>query len=140
MPIAGSILRRVILALAAPILSAAFVGAVAPNATEPTKPSFESLAGQLLIASPDMRDPRFDHAVILVVRHDAEGALGIVINNPAGERPLSELLAAIGESKPELTDKVPIFIGGPVDPDAGLVLHSAEYHCDGTVNIDGRVA
>ena len=140
MPIARSIIRRVILALAAPILSAAFVGAVAPNATEPTKPSFESLAGQLLIASPDMRDPRFDHAVILVVRHDRGGALGVVINMPAGERSLGELLAAIGDKRTDAAAKVPVFVGGPVQPDMALVVHSAEYRCPGTLDIDGHVA
>jgi putative transcriptional regulator len=140
MPIAWSIIRRLILVLAALFVPAALIGAVAPNATEPTKPAFESLAGQLLIASPDMRDPRFDHAVILVVRHDRDGALGIVINMPAGERSLAELLAAIGEKQADAAGNVPVFVGGPVESDMALVLHSAEYRCLGTLDIDGRVA
>jgi putative AlgH/UPF0301 family transcriptional regulator len=56
-----------------------------------------ALAGQLLIASPDMRDPRFDHAVILVVEHDRDGAFGIVINKPAGERPLAADAGSVRE-------------------------------------------
>ena len=60
-------------------------------------PSHASLAGQLLIATPAMRDPRFDQAVILVVRHDENGALGIVINRPVGEQPLARFLAALGD-------------------------------------------
>jgi len=140
MPIARSIIRRVVLALAVLVVPAALIGAVAPNATEPTKPSFESLAGQLLIASPDMRDPRFDHAVILVVRHDHDGALGVVINMPAGERSLAELLVAIGEKRPDAAGNVPVFVGGPVEPDMALVLHSAEYRCAGTLDVDGHVA
>src|ERR1700743_3766867 len=83
--------RRALLALGALMLPALLLGAVAPNASEPPAASAPpSLAAQLLIATPEMRDPRFDHAVILVVRHDRSGALGIVINMPVGERPIAE--------------------------------------------------
>ena len=130
--------RRAVLALAALALPALLAGAVAP--TEPSgPPKRPSLAGQLLIASPDMRDPRFDRAVILVVKHDRDGALGIVVNKPAGERPLAALLAAIGETGAG-DAKVPMFLGGPVQPEVVLVLHSAEYRGAGTLDVDGRVA
>ena len=109
--------RRALTALAALALPALLIGAVAPNATEvPTAPAHPSLAGQLLVATPEMRDPRFDHAVILVVRHDQSGALGIVINMPVGERPIAELLAAIGE-KSDASGTVPVYLGGPVEPE-----------------------
>jgi len=132
--------QRALVALGALLLPALLVGAVAPSAPEPRNgPAHVSLAGQLLIATPDMRDPRFDHAVILVVRHDREGALGVIINMPAGERPISELLAAVGEKTNE-AGTVPVYLGGPVEPDMGLVLHSADYHAEGTIEVDGRVA
>ena len=54
-------------------------------AETPAKPS---LKGQLLIATPAMRDPRFEHAVILMMRHGQDGAMGIVIKRPLGEQPL----------------------------------------------------
>jgi putative transcriptional regulator len=130
--------RRASMALAALLLPALLLGAVAPS-TPPTAPGHASLPGQLLIATPEMRDPRFDHAVILVVRHDQSGALGIVINMPVGERPVAGLLAAIGE-KSDASGTVPVYLGGPVEPDMGLVLHSADYHAQGTVDVDGRVA
>ncbi|HLH90449.1 MAG TPA: YqgE/AlgH family protein [Xanthobacteraceae bacterium] len=134
------LMRRGLMALAALALPALLLGAVAPSATEPpTAPPPPSLAGQLLIAPPEMRDPRFDHTVILVVRHDKSGALGIVINMPAGERPIAELLAAIGE-KGDVSGTVPVYVGGPVEPDRGLVLHSADYHAQGTIDVDGHVA
>ncbi len=139
MPYAEPFLRRVVMALAALLLPALLLGAVAPSAPEPSAPAHVSLAGQLLIATPEMRDPRFDHAVILVVRHDRDGALGIIINMPAGERPFTELLAAIGE-KTTPAGSVPIFLGGPVEPDMGLVLHSADYRVQGTIDVDGRLA
>jgi putative transcriptional regulator len=129
--------RNALLALALPALLG---GAVAPTAPQPSVPAVRSsLAGQLLIASPDMRDPRFDHAVILVVRHDRDGALGIVINKPLGERPLAALLAALGETR-ESDAKVPLFLGGPVQLDVMLVLHSAEYRIAGTLSVDGHLA
>jgi putative transcriptional regulator len=138
--------RRALLAFAALALPALLGGAVAPSANEPAAPPAAaappmpgSLTGQLLIAPPDMRDPRFDHAVILVVRHDHDGALGLVINMPAGERPLAELLTAIGE-KGTGDAKAPVFVGGPVQPNVVLVLHSAEYHGSGTLAIDGKLA
>jgi putative transcriptional regulator len=132
--------RFALLALAALMLPVLLTGAVAPTATEPAAPpAGGSLTGQLLIASPDMRDPRFDHAVIVVVRHDRDGALGLVINMPVGERPLAEILAEIGETGAGDV-KVPVFVGGPVQTEVALVLHSAEYRGSGTLAIDGRLA
>jgi len=100
----------------------------------------ESLAGQLLIASPSMGDPRFEHAVILMVKHDREGAFGIVINRPVAEHPLSDLLIAMGELDDAAQGSVRIYAGGPVEPSVGFVIHSTEYKRDGTVQIDGHVA
>jgi putative transcriptional regulator len=132
--------RWALTALASLLLPALLMGAVAPTATAPPgAPAHPSLAGQLLIATSDMRDPRFDHAVILVVRHDKSGALGLVINMPAGTRPLSELLAAIGETSAD-AGTVPTYVGGPVQPDMALVLHSADYRAPGTIDVDGHVA
>ena len=69
--------RYLIFALMA--VPAALLAAPSNPAEAPTQPS---LKGQLLIATPGMRDPRFDQAVILMVRHDRDGAMGIVINRP----------------------------------------------------------
>jgi len=103
-------------------------------------PQQESLAGQLLIAAPTMRDPRFDHTVILMVRHDRSGALGIVINLPREERPLASLLALLGEKDADVGGTVRIFAGGPVQPEVGFVIHSAEYRQPETIVVDANVA
>jgi len=136
-------LRLLALMLAALLLPAVLWGAVPPTATDspPAPPAPPSLAGQLLIAPPEMRDPRFDRAVVLVVRHDRDGALGIVINMPVGEQPLAALLSAIGEPATDTNNiSVLVFRGGPVQSDIALVLHSAEYRCPGTLAVDGRVS
>jgi putative transcriptional regulator len=115
--------------------------AALPSGTEPPDVSGPtSVAGQLLIATPALSGPPFEHAVILVAQHDKNGALGIVINQPIGERPIASLLAASGADASGVTANVQLFIGGPVDPQIGFVLHSAEYHGDNTLDIDGRVA
>ena len=103
-------------------------------------PDHVSLAGQLLIAAPDIADRRFARAVILMVQHDRGGALGIAVNLPMGERPAASLLEMLGDKDPKVTGTLPIFAGGPVQPQTGFVVHSAEYQRADTVAIDGRVA
>ncbi len=91
--------------LAALIAPAALHGAAPPGASP--KQDQPSLAGQLLIASPEMRDPRFQQTVLVMVRHDRDGAMGIVINRPLGEQPLARLLEAIGEMAAGATGALP---------------------------------
>jgi putative transcriptional regulator len=130
--------ERPLLALAAILLPATLLHAALQNPAEP--PGQASLAGRILIASPGLRDPRFDHTVVLMVRHSAGGALGIVLNHPLGERPLASLLDAIGENSGGITGTLRIFSGGPVQPEIGFVIHSTDYHRPETTEIDGRVA
>ncbi len=99
-----------------------------------------SLAGQLLIAAPSMNDPNFRHTVILMVRHNKDGALGIVINRPVEGATLIGLLKALGQDTRGLKGDAPIYAGGPVEPQIGFVVHSAEYHQNDTVAIDAKVA
>jgi len=108
----------------------------APAIAEPPA----SLAGQLLIATPSMGDPRFERTVILMVRHDKDGAFGIVINRPIAERPFAELLGMLGDKDAPVAGTVRIFAGGPVQPELGFVVHSADYRAPQTIAIDGRVA
>ena len=103
-------------------------------------PDIASLTGQLLIASPNIGDPRFAHTVILMVKHDKEGALGIVINRPVGEKSIASLLEAPGEDVSGIEGNLRVFAGGPVQPELGFVVHSAEYRRDDTIDVDGRVA
>jgi len=130
--------ERPLLALAAVLLPATLLHAALPNAADTPGPA--SLAGQILIAAPGLQDPRFDHTVILMVRHGAGGALGIVLNRPLGERPLASLLDDIGENSSGVTGSLRIYYGGPVQPEIGFVIHSTDYHRPETVEIDGHVA
>jgi putative transcriptional regulator len=99
-----------------------------------------ALAGAFLIAAPDMDDPRFDHAVILLVQHDRGGAFGLIVNRPVDEEPLAQLLGELGQKTEGAGGKIEIYAGGPVESDVGFVLHSAEYHQPETMAIDGKLA
>jgi putative transcriptional regulator len=121
---------------AAAIFAAAMVlGLVAAD-----PPETVSLTGQLLIAAPTIGDPRFAHTVILMVRHDSQGAFGIVINRPVGEGSIASLLEGAGEDISGISGSVKIFAGGPVQQELGFVVHSTEYRLDETLEVDGRVA
>ena len=110
----------------------------APTAADP--PAGESLTGQLLIASPDIGDPRFAHAVILMVKHDKEGAFGIIINRPFAEKSIASLLEGSGEDLSGLEGTLRVFAGGPVQPELGFVVHSTEYRREDTIEVDEHVA
>ncbi len=112
--------------------------AAAPgSAKAPTK---DPLVGDLLVAAPDMRDPRFVQTVILLVQHDKTGALGIVINRLIEKRTVASLLAAMGKPDAGVHGTLRIYAGGPVEPTVGFVVHSAEYHRPETITVDGQVA
>jgi putative transcriptional regulator len=124
------------------VVLACAVPALAEAALEAPKnvPAQASLAGQLLVATPSMGDPRFAHTVILMARHDKKGAFGIVINKPVGERPLASLLETLGEKETGAEGNVRIFAGGPVQPEIGFVVHSADYRRAETIVVDSHVA
>jgi putative transcriptional regulator len=124
--------------LAAIALPATILKAALPNPEQaPVRPS---LAGQLLVAAPSMGDPRFANAVILMVQDDKTGAMGLIINKPIGERSIASLLEALGQKGASVAGNVRIFLGGPVQPEAGFVLHSADYHRPETIAIGSRFA
>ena len=86
---------RLLTTLAALVAPAALFGAAPPATSDPPQGRF--LTGQLLVATPDMRDPRFRETVILMVRHSKDGAMGLVINRPAGDQRLSRILQDLGD-------------------------------------------
>jgi putative transcriptional regulator len=78
----------------------------------------ETLRGQLLIASPALVDPNFHRAVVLITEHAEEGAMGVVLNRPSPtfvEEAVPELAALAGGD-------APVFVGGPVQTEALIVL------------------
>jgi putative transcriptional regulator len=99
-----------------------------------------SLAGQLLVATPDMPDRRFAGVVIYMVRHDAMGAMGLTLNRPMGEVPVAELMSRLGLPRREMSTTVRLYAGGPVEGLRLFVLHTAGYVAQGTMPIDASVS
>jgi putative transcriptional regulator len=91
-----------------------------------------SLEGQLLIAMPGMLDPNFSETVTFVWKHDAEGAIGIIVNRPS-DLSLGEVCRQL-ELETRLGDDAdqPVMNGGPVHPDRGFVLHQSDMPFDST--------
>ena len=77
----------------------------------------ESLRGKLLIASPALADPNFARSVVLMTEHNEEGAMGIVLNRPAEIR-AGDVVPALEE----VSGDDPLFVGGPVQPQAVVLL------------------
>lgn len=95
------------------------------------------LAGQLLVAMPDMSDPRFANTVIYMCAHSDEGSMGLIVNKPTPEISFSHLLEHMEISTVPMGRDVPVVFGGPVDAQRGFVLHSNDYASDdGTLDVD----
>lgn len=86
----------------------------------------DSVRGQLLVAGPSLLDPNFWRTVVLIVEHNDDGALGLVLNRPSE--------TSVGEAVPQLATlldpKEQLFIGGPVQPSAVIVLAEFEDPTD----------
>lgn len=100
----------------------------------------ESLAGKLLVAKPELLDPNFRRTVIFMVRHDATGALGLVVNRVAGSTEYSALLEDLGVEPEGVEGTVSIHYGGPVGPKRAFVLHSSEYSVPSSIHVNDRYA
>lgn len=97
------------------------------------------LTGQLLIAMPHMQDSRFERTVIFVCVHNAEGAMGLVVNRRADELTFPDLLEQLGLETGRDPADLPIHIGGPVESGRGFVLHTNDYTQGSTIRVDEQV-
>jgi putative transcriptional regulator len=75
-----------------------------------------------------------------MVRHEAAGAMGLVVNRPMGEVPLARVLDGLGIEHGEVSGKIRLHYGGPVALERGFVLHTADYVAESTVVIAAGVA
>ena len=97
------------------------------------------LTGQFLLAMPGIGDPRFDHSVIAICSHDANGALGVGIGAVINGLRLHDVLEQL-EIAPGAAPDVPVHFGGPVETRRGFVLHSADWGGQDTLDVAGRWA
>jgi putative transcriptional regulator len=101
----------------------------------------KSLAGQLLVAMPQMLDERFARSVIYLCAHsDDGGAMGLVINKLLGAVTIGELFTQLDISPSAGVETRPVHFGGPVEARRGFVLHTSDYNEGATLVVDGDIA
>lgn len=112
-----------------------------------TKDDRPYLDGQMLIAMPNIGDPRFERSLIYICAHTDQGAMGIVVNKAAEDISFPDLLERLNVIPPEErinlppnARSMPVHVGGPVEMGRGFVLHSTDYFAaDSTLPIDERI-
>jgi putative transcriptional regulator len=101
----------------------------------------KSLAGQLLVAMPQMPDQRFARSVIYLCAHsDSDGAMGLVINKPLGSLTMEALFAQLDIDPGRSAEGQPVHFGGPVEIGRGFVLHTTDYREEATMHVAGNIA
>lgn len=84
------------------------------------------LAGQLLVATPMISGPIFQHALIFMCAHNAEGAMGIIVNHIIDNISYGDLFEQLSIPSGSTIDKMPVYYGGPVEINRGFVLYDNE--------------
>jgi putative transcriptional regulator len=106
--------------------------------SRPTQAQY--LTGQMLIAMPQMGDPRFQRTLIFMCAHSAESAMGLVVNKPFGSITFPDLLEQLNIDPTGAPRDAQVHYGGPVENGRGFVLHTTDYVRDGTMVIDDTFA
>lgn len=100
----------------------------------------DNLTDHFLIAMPGMADPSFAKTVTYLCQYSAEGALGIIINRPS-ELTLGDILRQMDiEILAAEVGQLPIYFGGPVQPERGFVLHEPHGRWDSTLRVSPEIS
>ncbi len=98
----------------------------------------DSLTGSFLLSTPQMPDPRFAEQVIYICAHGHEGAMGVAINKPNADLSFEDVL--LSHSLPiSGKSEIPVYIGGPVEMNAGFVLYQSSYSAEQQIEISPTV-
>ena len=97
------------------------------------------MTGQLLVAMPQLADPRFNHCVIYVCVHNEEGAMGLIINRLVHTLTFPDMLGQLGIEPRGHLPVIRVHSGGPVETGRGFVLHSNDYQDEGTMQINDNI-
>ena len=99
-----------------------------------------NLCGKLLIAMPDMGDPRFAHSVVYLCAHSDEGAMGLIVNKPQIGLRFSDLLDQLEIPRSDAARDIRVHFGGPVEHARGFVLHTLDYRSEtGTLDVTDHI-
>ncbi len=102
--------------------------------------SSTNLTNQFLIAMPSMQDTNFSQTVTYICEHSEQGAMGIVVNRPTNLH-LNDILDQLDITDIDLKSvEESIYIGGPVQPERGFVLHSDDRNWDSTLQVTPEIS
>lgn len=91
----------------------------------------DSLEGHFLLAADHLKDPNFYQSVILMLEHDAETAMGLIVNRPMSTR----LHEALGDMTSQVGKGSALFFGGPVETNSMFIMHN----CEGLADVDRTI-
>jgi putative transcriptional regulator len=97
------------------------------------------LTGQLLIAMPNMQDPRFHKTVVFVCVHNEDGAMGIILNRLVSGMSFNEIIKQLDLGATITAKDRPLHFGGPVEGGRGFVLHSLDYSNKETLKVNDTI-
>jgi putative transcriptional regulator len=126
-------------ASAAPDITVGATAFAAPNILDATAQN-GYLAGQMLVATPVIDSGCFQKSVVYVFNHTAEGAMGLIINQPIELVNYAALLDGMDLPKEASEQKIPVYFGGPVERARGFVIHSADYFREFSLARSGDLA
>ena len=98
------------------------------------------LAGQMLVATPVIDSGCFHKSVVYLFAHSAEGAMGVIINQPVELVNVDMLLDGVNMSSEMKERNLPTYFGGPVEKVRGFVVHSTDYYKDFSLARSGELA
>ena len=88
------------------------------------------LAGQMLVATPVIDSGSFQKSVVYIFSHSADGAMGLIVNQPLDRVNYASLLEGSDLPKDAAAKEIPVYFGGPVERARGFVIHSTDYFRD----------
>ena len=104
------------------------------------KENFTSVTQHLLVAMPGLLDPHFSGTVIYIAEHSEKGAMGLVLNRVAEIDMLSLFSRIDIDTDKDFTNLLPVFLGGPIQPDRGFVLHEPVGSWNSSLKISEQLA
>lgn len=104
------------------------------------KPNENYLTGKCLVSMPNMKDERFERALVYIVSHTKDGAMGFVVNKKIKEFSFADLASQLPITLSQPLVPMDLHQGGPLDKVRGFVLHSTDYKKGDTIVIDDQIA
>jgi putative transcriptional regulator len=97
----------------------------------------QSFKNHFLISMPHLLDPVFKHTILLLCNHDADGAMGVIINKPIPSANVEEILQETGLVN--INPHPEVYFGGPVSVSTGMILHDSNYNSENSLHISSQI-